>query len=102
MIAPITLAVAEIFNAVKRYGRDAGTRSRQRIAQRPAAYDCISSSDRGSTAFRPRSSLIATGKKVRYAAMIATDSQPGTPLLPSPTTTIGAIARIGTVCEATT
>ena len=45
--------------------------------------------------------LIATGKNVRYAARIATDFQPATPFEPSPTTTIGAIARIGTVCEAT-
>ena len=46
--------------------------------------------------------LIVTGKKVRYAAMIATDFQPWTPFEPSPITTIGAIARIGTVCEPTT
>ena len=45
--------------------------------------------------------LIATGKNVRYAAMIATAFQPAMPFDPSPTTTIGAIARIGTVCDAT-
>ena len=45
--------------------------------------------------------LIATGKKVRYAASTATETQPATPFEPSPTTTIGAIARIGIVCEAT-
>src|SRR5215211_5396814 len=101
MIAPITLAVAEIRSAVKMYGSDAGTRSLQRTCQRLAAYDCISSSARESTDCSPRSVLIATGKNVRYAARIATDFQPSTPFEPSPTTTIGAIARIGTVCEAT-
>ena len=101
MIAPTIEAVAEILSAVKRYGTEVGTRSFQRIAQRPAAYERISSTPRGSTESRPRSVLIATGKKVRYAARIATDTQPATPFDPSPTTTIGAIARIGTVCEAT-
>jgi hypothetical protein len=41
--------------------------------------------------------LIATGKKVRYAAITATDCQPAL----SQTTTIGATARIGIVCDAT-
>ena len=44
---------------------------------------------------------MATGKNVRYAVRMATDFQPAMPFDPSPTTTIGAIARIGTVCEAT-
>ena len=42
--------------------------------------------------------LIVTGKNVRYAAITATDCQPG---LRATTTTIGATARIGIVCEAT-
>ena len=37
MIAPTTLAVAEILSAAKRYGSEAGTRSFQRIDQRLAA-----------------------------------------------------------------
>ena len=37
MIAPITLAVAEIFSAVKMYGSDDGTRSCQSTRQRFAA-----------------------------------------------------------------
>ena len=41
--------------------------------------------------------LIVTGKKVRYAAITATDCQPAF----SQTTTIGATARIGIVCDAT-
>src|SRR5262245_46804964 len=101
MIAPITLAVAEILSAEKTNGSEAGTRRRQRIFQRPAAYECISSSARGSTAWRPRSVLIATGKNVRYAAITATETHGVTPFVPSPTTTIGAIASSGTVWEAT-
>jgi hypothetical protein len=68
------------------------------------AYERISSSARGSAEWSPRSVLMATGKNVRYAAIIATAPQS---LSPSgifgftQTTTIGAIARIGTVCEAT-
>src|SRR6185437_13318275 len=97
MIAPITLAVAEIFSAVKMYGTEAGTRSCHSTRHRLAAYECISSTARGSTECSPRSVLITTGKNVRYAARIATAFQPWTPFDPSPTTTIGAIARIGTV-----
>ena len=51
---------------------------------------------------RPRSALIVTGKNVRYAASTATETQSVTPFVPSPTTTIGAIASSGIVCEATT
>ena len=65
MIAPTTLAVAPILSAVKRYGSEAGTRSFQRIRQRPAAYERISSSARGSAECSPRRVLIVTGKKVR-------------------------------------
>ena len=48
--------------------------------------------------------LIVTGKNVRYAAMIATETQSCTPFgsFELPDTTIGAIARSGTVCDATT
>ena len=46
--------------------------------------------------------LIATGKNVRKALITATGIQTGSPLPPSQITTIGAIARIGTVCEPTT
>jgi len=42
--------------------------------------------------------LTVTGKKVRYAALTAFENQD----VPSQTTTIGAMARIGTVCDATT
>src|SRR5436305_15307328 len=101
MIAPMTLAVAEILRAVKMYGTDDGTRRPHSTRQRLAAYECMSSTARGSTECRPRSVLIATGQNVRYAARIATAFQPWIPFEPRPTTTIGAIARIGTVCEAT-
>ena len=67
----------------------------------PPAYERISSSARGSADWSPRSVLIVTGKKVRYAEMTATETQPGSPREPSQTTTIGAIARIGIVCDAT-
>ena len=46
--------------------------------------------------------LIATGKKVRKALITATGIHTGRPLPPSQITTMGAIARIGTVCEPTT
>ena len=72
------------------------------MLQRVAAYASISSNARGSADFSPRSELIATGKNVRYAASTDTAFQPSTPFEPRPMTTIGAIARIGTVCEATT
>src|SRR5215207_1755348 len=93
-IAPTTLAVAETLNAEKRYGSDAGTLSFQRIDQRDAAYERISSSARGSAESSPRSVLIVTGKNVRYAAMTATENHDGSPREPVQTTTIGAIARI--------
>ena len=102
MIAPTTLAVAATFSAEKTYGSEAGNFSFQSVAQRDAAYERISSSARGSRASRPRSVLIVTGKKVRYAAITATGIQTGSPLPPSQITTIGAIARIGIVCDATT
>src|SRR4051812_15409237 len=97
MIAPTTLAVALTFSAVKTYGSDDGTRSFQSTFHGLAAYERRSSCARGSADWSPRSVLIATGKNVRYAAITATDCQPAF----SQTTTIGATARIGTVCEAT-
>ena len=42
--------------------------------------------------------LTVTGKKVRYAAITAFDNHD----VPSQTTTIGAMARIGTVCDTIT
>jgi hypothetical protein len=44
---------------------------------------------------------MVTGKNVRYAAITETENQPGNPRPPSQTTTIGAIARMGTVWDAT-
>ena len=43
---------------------------------------------------------MVTGKKHRYIEMTAFGSNPLKPRLPSTTTTIGAMARMGTVCEA--
>src|SRR5215471_2196251 len=74
MIAPTMLAVAETFRAVKRYGSDVGNRSFQRIVQRFAAYERMSSTDARSAALSPRSVAITTGKKVRYAAMTDTET----------------------------
>ena len=65
MIAPTIDAVAAILSAVNRYGIDAGSRSFQYVAERPAAYERISSSARGSGARRPRIIAIVTGKNVR-------------------------------------
>ena len=42
---------------------------------------------------------MVTGKKHRYAEMIDFGSSPCSPMAPSTTMTIGAIARIGTICE---
>src|SRR5712672_1065940 len=102
MIAPTTASGAAMRKAEKRYGIELGTWSFQRICQRPAAYDSISSTARGSADSSPRKVLIVTGKNVRYAASTATEIQSFTPLEPRPTTTIGAMARSGIVCEATT
>ena len=107
MIAPTTLAVAAIFSAVKMYGSADGTRSFQRIVHPRAAYECMSSSAQGSADWSPRRVLTVTGKNVRYAAITETRTQSGggpPPIetLPSPRTTIGASARMGIVCEATT
>ena len=65
MIAPTTLAVAEIFSAENTNGSEAGSRSFQSTALRSAAYERISSSERGRAESRPRSVFTATGKKVR-------------------------------------
>src|SRR5215475_13831601 len=97
MIAPTTLVVAETLNAVKMYGAAVGNRSFHKVIQRDAAYECMSSSARGSAERRPRSVLMVIGKNARYAAIMATDHQPAR----SQTTTIGAMARIGTVWDAT-
>ena len=43
---------------------------------------------------------IATGKNDRYIEISAFGTSPVMPTAPSATTTIGAIARIGIVCEA--
>src|SRR5262245_65630582 len=103
MIAPTTLAVAAIFRAVKMYGSADGTRSFHRIDQALEAYECMSSSARGSGESSPRSVFTVTGKNVRYAAMTETLTQSGggePPMvtLPSPLTTIGPSARNGIGC----
>src|SRR5438046_10071437 len=98
MIAPTTLAVAATLNAAKRYGAAAGSRNLKRTSRDDDAYDRISSRARGSGERRPRSPAIVTGKKVRYAEMTATASHPPRNQI----TTTGAIAMIGTVCDATT
>ena len=64
-MAPTMLAVAVIFSAVNRYGSDAGSRSFQSTARRLAAYERMSSRERGSGDRRPRSMAIVTGKKLR-------------------------------------
>ena len=107
MIAPTTHAVAATLNAEKRYGMAAGTRSFQNTDHSRAAYDSISSTAAGSAERSPRTVFTVTGKNVRYAAITATriqsfGVQPAMLTFPRPTTTIGASARIGIVCEATT
>src|SRR5256886_17534522 len=98
MIAPTTLAVAATLNAAKRYGAAAGRRTLRRTSRDDDAYERMSSSARGSGDRRPRSPAMVTGKKVKYAEMTATASHPPR----SQITTTGAMAMIGTVCEATT
>ena len=77
MIAPTIASGAAMRNAEKRYGSDAGACSFQRMRQRLAAYERMSSSARGSAERRPRSVLIVTGKNVRYDAITATASVVG-------------------------
>src|SRR5919205_4087016 len=102
MIAPTMLAVALTFSALKRYGSAVGKRSFHSTVQRFAAYERINSTARWSAACRPRRVAIATGKNVRYDAITATDTHAVTWTDVNQMTTMGAIARIGTVCEATT
>ena len=91
MMAPTMLAAAAILSAVNRYGTDAGRRTFQKIVQRDAAYERISSTARGSGERRPRISAMVTGKNVRYVAMMTTEVRPR----PKPTTMSGARATIG-------
>src|SRR5262245_21202093 len=98
MIAPITDAAAATRSVANRYGTEVGSRSFQSTLRLVAAYERISSKARGSAARSPRSAAIVTGKNVRYAEMIATETQPALVA----TTISGEMARIGTVCEATT
>ena len=64
-IAPMMLAVAAILSAENRYGIDDGKRSFQKMVQRDAAQERISSIARGSTALKPLRAAIVTGKKVK-------------------------------------
>src|SRR5437879_9113263 len=98
MIAPTTLAVGATLKAAKRYGAAAGSLTLTSTSRDDDAYDRMSSSARGSGERSPRRPAIVTGKNVRYAEMTATASHPPR----SQITTTGAIAMIGTVCEATT
>ncbi len=63
--APTTHAVAATRNAEKRNGSDAGTRSFQKTAHSPAAYERMSSTADGSADWSPRTVFTVTGKKVR-------------------------------------
>ena len=98
MTAPMTDEAAATRRAANRYGIDVGSRSFHNTDRRDAAYERNSSNARGSAARSPRSAPMVTGKNVRYIEMIATDSQPAWVA----TTMIGEMARMGTVCEATT
>src|SRR5262245_20238604 len=98
MIAPITAAAAATRSDANRYSTDVGRRNFQSTLRFVAAYERNSSKARGSAARRPRSAAIVTGKNVRYAEMIATETQPAFVA----TTISGEMARIGTVWDATT
>ncbi len=50
---------------------------------------------------RPCTIATVTGKKHRYIAITALGKTPVKPRLPSTTSTMGAMASTGTVCEAT-
>ena len=63
MIAPTTLAGAAILSAAKMNGSAAWKRSLQSTVHRPAAYERMSSSLRGSTDVSPRMVLIVTGRR---------------------------------------
>ena len=103
MIAPTMLAVADTLSAVKRYGSDGREAELPQHVQRFAAYERISSTARWSAACSPRSVAIDD----REERQVRGDHRNGDPRRhvhsrPSQITTIGAIARIGTVCDATT
>ena len=59
----MTLSVVAILSAVKKNGMALGIRTLRSTWAWVAAYECISSSAAGSTAVRPRTRLIITGKK---------------------------------------
>src|SRR6188472_3294692 len=98
MITPTMDAVAAILSAVNRYGSEAGRRTFRYVDHADAAYDRMSSSERGSGERRPRIIAIVTGKNVRYVAMTTTEMTVG----PNANTIIGARATIGIVWLATT
>src|ERR1700722_3741048 len=89
----------ETFRLVNREGNDAGQRSFQKICAGVADHVRIRSRCIGSGDVRPFTTPMVTGKKHRYAEMIAFGSSPRSPIEPSTTMTMGATARIGTICE---
>ena len=102
MIAPTTLAVAETLSAAKRYGSDAGTFS---LPEAPTTARRV----RAHQLERARVGRVEAAQRVdrdREEGQVGGDHRDRDPggepaASPSQTTTIGAIARIGIVCEAT-
>src|SRR5262249_6740468 len=98
-IAPISEIVIATLRLVNRNGRDAGQRSFQKICAGVADQVRIRSRWIGSGEVRPFTMPVVTGKKHKEAEMIDFGSSPRSPSEPSTTMTIGAMARIGTICE---
>src|SRR5438552_3607899 len=96
-MALMTDAGEAIFNAANKNGTDEGTRILKKTWRRVADRTCMSSSAEGSTARSPRVTLTSVGKKEMMAAIKTFGVYP----LPKRMTRIGAIARTGTVYEAT-
>ncbi len=98
-MAPTSEIVTDTFRLANRNGIDAGQRSFQSTCSLLADQVRIRSSWIGSGEVRPFTMPMVTGKKHRYAEMIDFGNRPRMPIAPNTTMIMGAIARIGTICE---
>ena len=96
-MAPTRLAETAIFSEANRNGAEAGSRSFQNTCPGVAFQVRIRSSCIRSGLLSPVTIPTTTGKKLRYALMIALGRIPDRPSEFSTTMIIGAMARIGMV-----
>src|SRR3954451_8895186 len=97
MTAATTPYVAEIRRPVKNAGRPDGQRTFRNVSPEDAPSDRIRSVASADAELKPSSSAIVIGKKLTSTTTRPFGSRP----TPNQTTTSGAIATIGTVCEPT-